>query len=100
MLFFFFFLHAKGQARVAHHWLVCITATRVSLLSTCAGHCLSHAFCYCFSMWARLSSPAAVIPLFLVVMFEVAYAVHKRRSVKFCGIVFDVRWDGMRREHI
>ena len=23
-------------------------------------------------------------------MFEVAYAVHKRRSVKFCGIVFDV----------
>eukprot|EP00752_Nemacystus_decipiens_P011149 g9905.t1 len=32
---------------------------------------------------------AAVIPLFLVVMFEVAYAVHKRRSVKFCGIVFD-----------
>ena len=34
--------------------------------------------------------PAAVIPLFLVVMFEVAYAVHKRRSVKFCGIVFDV----------
>lgn len=36
-------------------------------------------------------SSAAVIPLFLVVMFEVAYAVHKRRSVKFCGIVFDVR---------
>lgn len=34
---------------------------------------------------------AAVIPLFLVIMFEVAYAVHKRRSVKFCGIVFDVR---------
>ncbi|CAM9530988.1 unnamed protein product, partial [Hapterophycus canaliculatus] len=32
---------------------------------------------------------AAVIPLFLVVMFEVAYAVHKRRSVQFCGIVFD-----------
>ncbi|CAM9590243.1 unnamed protein product [Choristocarpus tenellus] len=32
---------------------------------------------------------AIVIPLFLVVMFEVAYAVHKRRSVKFCGIVFD-----------
>lgn len=37
------------------------------------------------------SFAAAVIPLFLVVMFEVAYAVHKRRSVKFCGIVFDVR---------
>lgn len=36
---------------------------------------------------------AAVIPLFLVVMFEVAYAVHKRRSVKFCGIVFDVSAD-------
>ncbi|CAM9287564.1 unnamed protein product [Ectocarpus fasciculatus] len=32
---------------------------------------------------------AAVIPLFLVVTFEVAYAVHKRRSVQFCGIVFD-----------
>ena len=38
-----------------------------------------------------VSFAAAVIPLFLVVMFEVAYAVHKRRSVKFCGIVFDVR---------
>jgi hypothetical protein len=32
---------------------------------------------------------AAVSPLFLVTIFEMTYMVHKRRSVKFCGIVFD-----------
>eukprot|EP00612_Vaucheria_litorea_P000191 CAMPEP_0171451748 /NCGR_PEP_ID=MMETSP0945-20130129/123_1 /TAXON_ID=109269 /ORGANISM="Vaucheria litorea, Strain CCMP2940" /LENGTH=320 /DNA_ID=CAMNT_0011976259 /DNA_START=276 /DNA_END=1238 /DNA_ORIENTATION=- len=30
-----------------------------------------------------------VMPLFLVAVFEMAYNVHKARSVKFCGIVFD-----------
>jgi hypothetical protein len=33
---------------------------------------------------------ALVVPLFLVALFEMAYSVHKTRSVKFCGIVFDV----------
>src|SRR4051794_4134146 len=33
---------------------------------------------------------ALVMPLFLVALFEMAYYVHKARSVKFCGIVFDV----------
>lgn len=32
---------------------------------------------------------ALIIPLFLVLFFEVAYEVHKRRSVNFCGIIFD-----------
>ncbi|KAG5175237.1 hypothetical protein JKP88DRAFT_203770 [Tribonema minus] len=32
---------------------------------------------------------ALVVPLFLVALFEMAYTVHKTRSVKFCGIVFD-----------
>lgn len=32
---------------------------------------------------------AFIIPLFLVLFFEVAYTVHKRRSVNFCGITFD-----------
>lgn len=58
------------------HWFIC--------LGVFCWACGSNP---CFPL---LAFPAAVIPLFLVVMFEVAYAVHKRRSVKFCGIVFDV----------
>eukprot|EP00968_Pinguiococcus_pyrenoidosus_P015325 scaffold1409_cov245-Pinguiococcus_pyrenoidosus.AAC.9 len=32
---------------------------------------------------------AFIIPLLLVYVFELAYQVHKHRSVKFCGITFD-----------
>jgi hypothetical protein len=39
---------------------------------------------------AATATHALLVPLFLVSMFEMAYSVHKNRSVKFCGIVFDV----------
>jgi len=32
---------------------------------------------------------AFIVPILLVVIFEVCYLVHKRRSVNFCGILFD-----------
>ena len=33
------------------------------------------------------------VPILLVVIFEITYLVHKRRSVNFCGMYFD---DGVR----
>ena len=35
--------------------------------------------------------PACIIPMILITCYEVAYLVHKRRSVNFCGITFEVR---------
>ena len=31
-----------------------------------------------------------IVPLFLIATFEFTYLIHKRRSVNFCGITFDV----------
>ncbi|RHY21036.1 hypothetical protein DYB36_011267 [Aphanomyces astaci] len=37
----------------------------------------------------RMSGIACIIPAMLLICFEVAYLVHKNRSVNFCGISFD-----------
>ena len=36
-----------------------------------------------------LTTHPCVVPILLLVTFEITYLVHKRRSVKFCGIQFD-----------
>lgn len=83
-------MHADFLAWIAHRWR--ITMARVFFESLRKIRPPDKQIrIYAFSLCFILLFLAAVIPLFLVIMFEVAYAVHKRRSVKFCGIVFDVR---------
>ncbi len=36
-----------------------------------------------------LTAHAAIGPLFMWIVFDLAYCVHKWRSVNFCGILFD-----------
>jgi hypothetical protein len=52
------------------------------------GHSLTDYYSYFF-----LPPRTLEVPILLVVIFEITYLVHKRRSVNFCGMYFD---DGVR----
>ena len=52
--------------------------------------------CYCSLHICSIFRPFEV-PILLIVIFEITYLVHKRRSVNFCAMYFD---EGVRWEHV
>ncbi|CAM9970296.1 unnamed protein product, partial [Phaeothamnion confervicola] len=64
--------------------LLCFLLTYENAVLSAGGHAHST-----IAVDLAKATSAALVPLFLVILFEMAYSVHKRRSVPFCGIFFD-----------
>lgn len=44
---------------------------------------------FCSSLFVIYHGRTFEVPILLIVVFEITYLVHKRRSVNFCGMYFD-----------
>ncbi|MGH7974625.1 MAG: hypothetical protein ACREBR_03800 [bacterium] len=84
--------HAQFYYRssIAIHFLFplcCLISTMKTLSLAMSGTIITNVKSgYVYFLYA---SEALIVPIFLNVIYEITYLVHKRRSVKFCGLFFD-----------
>mmetsp|Transcript_2017 Transcript_2017/g.2913 ORF Transcript_2017/g.2913 Transcript_2017/m.2913 type:complete len:403 (+) Transcript_2017:247-1455(+) len=69
--------------------LACIFCAVENIALACSGYILRRQLADSLGLQVVFVIQAIQVPIFLLVIFELTYIVHKRRSVHFCGMFFD-----------